>query len=251
MMKRVFLSAVVPAYNEVDNLKTGEFTQMLKWLKQQPFSKEVLIVDDGSTDETAKLIEKKLARFNFARLIRNRHHGKAYTVKRGVLEANGQLVLFTDFDQATPIKEVKKLIKVVQRGKDIAIGTREGEGSKREQEPLYRHLMGRAFNLLVRLLVLPEFADTQCGFKLFRRRAGQEVFKRLKHYDKQKPKYASVGAFDVEVLYLAKKLGFQIGEAPVSWRHFKTRRVSPLRDSIKMALELLMIRVRDALGKYD
>lgn len=250
-MNSVYLSVIVPAYNEEKNLKTDHLLDMLAWLNKQKFSKEVMVVDDGSTDQTAQLVERKIKTFHFARVIKNRHRGKAYTVKTGILQAQGELILFTDFDQSTPIKEVKKLINKVEDGFDVVIGSREGKGAKREAEPLLRHLMGRVFNLLVRLVVIGDFADTQCGFKLFKHNAAQEIFKRLKHYDQQKPRTASVGAFDVEVLYLAKKFGYQIAEMPVFWRHYETERVSALRDSIKMALELVKIRIRDIFGYYD
>ncbi|MBU1931233.1 glycosyltransferase [Patescibacteria group bacterium] len=250
-MKKVFLSVIIPAYNEEGNLSDNRFVQMLNWLKKQPFSQEVIIVDDGSTDQTAKLVAELIQPFKFARLIRNRHHGKPYTVKRGILESCGQLVLFSDFDQATPISEVKKLIKKARSGFDVVIGSREISGAKREKEPGYRHLMGLVFNFLVRLVVFDDFTDTQCGFKLFSQASSRAIFKRLYHYDKHKPKHALVGAFDVEVLYLAKKLGYKIAEVPVNWRHYKTKRINPLRDSISMTLEVLAIRFRDALGDYD
>jgi dolichyl-phosphate beta-glucosyltransferase len=250
-MNSVNLSVVVPAYNEEKNLRSGRLINMLKWLDEQKFSKEVILVDDGSTDNTADLVAKKLKKFTFARVIRNRHHGKAYTVKTGILKSEGDLVLFTDFDQSTPIQEVEKLMAKIRAGFDVVIGSREGKGAKREAEPILRHLMGRVFNFLVRLLVIGDFADTQCGFKLFKHNTAREIFKRLKHYDQQKPKTASVGAFDVEVLYLAKKFGYKIAEIPVYWRHYETERVSALRDSVKMGLELLKIRIRDIFGYYD
>lgn len=250
-MKRPKLSVVVPAYNEEYNFKTGKFVGMLKWLEKQPYTKEVIVVNDGSSDKTPEMIKKRISKFKFAKMITTPHRGKAFAVKTGMLESKGKLVIFTDFDQSTPISESKKLMQKIKQGYDIAIGSREAKGAKREKEPLYRHLMGRVFNALVRIVLLNEFADTQCGFKMFTRQAAQKIFSQLKHYDQQRPKHASVGAFDVEVLFLARKMGFKVVEVPIVWKHFKTQKVNPVRDSTKMALEVLQIRLRDMFGKYE
>jgi dolichyl-phosphate beta-glucosyltransferase len=245
------LSIVIPAYNEKDNIEKQVLNQVHLYLKKQPYQYQVIIVDDGSTDGSPELLGKFVANKKHWQLIRNPHQGKAQTVATGVSQAQGNLVLFTDFDQATPISEIEKLLPFIGRGYDVIIGSREVKGSKREKEPWYRHLMGRGFNLFVKLFTIKGIRDTQCGFKLFKTEVAQELFAALVVYGPRAETTAFTGAFDVELLYLAQKRGYRIAEVPIHWQHIPTTRVNPIKDSIRMFLDLVRIRLTDLLGKYS
>ena len=246
----MFLSIVIPAFNESDNLERGALEKVVRYLQKQPFEYEVIIVDDGSTDGSPATLEMYVNNHPHWQLIKNSHQGKAQTVAKGVAEAQGELVLFTDFDQATPLSEVEKLFPFVRKKYDIVIGSREVKGSQRLKEPWYRHLMGRVFNLFVSLLALRGIQDTQCGFKLFKARVAKDLFSRLVVYGPHPETGAFTGAFDVEALYLAQKSNYKIAEVPVRWKHVKTTRVNPIKDSIRMFFDLLRIRLTDIMGQY-
>lgn len=249
-MHEIHLSIVIPAYNEKENFETGVLDQVDKYLKNQPYEYEVILVDDGSTDQSIPLLDEFVKLKKNWRLIKNPHQGKAQTVATGIHEAKGNIVLFTDFDQATPISEIEKLLPFIGRGYDVVIGSREVKGSKREKEPLYRHLMGRGFNLFVGIFAIRGIRDTQCGFKLFKTDVAQELFSRLVVYRQRKEKFAFTGAFDVEILYMAQKHGYRIAEVPVRWKHIHSTRVNPVKDSIRMFLDLVRIRLANIIGKY-
>jgi dolichyl-phosphate beta-glucosyltransferase len=250
----LYLSIVIPAYNETVNFKKGVLDRVKNYLEKTTYSYEVLIVDDGSNDGSTKLLADFCKKTTHFRLISNPHLGKASALYAGVKQAMGELVLTTDFDQATPLKEIEKLLPFVDRGFDIVIGSREVKGAKREKEPFYRHLMGKVFNLVVKIFTLGGIADTQCGFKLYKTEVARKLFSLLTVYpvQKQKPiKHAFTGAVDVELLFLANKLRHRVAEVPIHWRHFSTTRVSPLRDSTKMFLDVLKIRWVDISGAYE
>lgn len=244
------LSVVIPAYNEEPNFKKGTMDQVPEFLKKQSYTYEILIVDDGSDDETANLAEKFAKRNENVRVIKNPHQGKAATVKTGVEEAEGELILFTDFDQATPIAEVDRLLPLFS-DYDIVIGSRQLPGAKREKEPFYRHLMGLVFNLVVQVIAVRGIWDTQAGFKCFKSEVAKELFGELKVYGKNKTvKGALVTAFDVELLFIAKKRGYKIKEVPIEWHHVATTRVNPIKDSIRMFRDVLKVRLNDIRGVY-
>jgi dolichyl-phosphate beta-glucosyltransferase len=246
----IFLSILIPAFNEEENFKKGQLKKVAKYLKDAPFSYEVVVVDDGSSDKTKDLLE------NFSKKRQNwyffskTHQGKAAAINFGVEKAKGNNVLFTDFDQATPISEVEKLLPFLKKDYDVVIGSREVKGAKRDKEPFYRHLMGKVFNFVVKLILFIGIHDTQCGFKLFKREVIKRLFARIK-VKHEETKRAYTGAFDVELLYLAQKKGYKIAEVPVAWRHFHTKRVDPLKDSVRMFFDVLKIRINDLLGKYE
>jgi len=250
MPDNIFLSVVIPAYNEEPNFKKGLIDEVPKYLNQRSFTSEVLIVDDGSDDNTAALTSKFVKKNKNFRLIRNPHQGKAETVKTGVLAAEGKLVLFTDFDQATPISEVEKLLSFFPEY-DIVIGSRQLPGAKREKEPFYRHLMGLVFNLIVQFIAIRGIWDTQAGFKCFKGSVAKELFKKLRVYGKgKKVQGALVTAFDVELLFIAKKYGYKIKEVPIAWHHVATSRVNPIKDSLRMLRDVIKIRLNDLRGIY-
>src|SRR3990167_5019478 len=170
-----YLSVIIPAYNEEPNFKKGILDEVPKYLEKQDYSYEVLIVDDGSDDQTAKLAGEFAKKFENIRLFKNPHQGKAETVKTGVHEAKGELILYTDFDQATPLSEVEKLLPFFPEY-DVVIGSRQLPGAKREKEPIYRHLMGLGFNLIVQVVAVRGIWDTQAGFKCFKGDVAKKLF---------------------------------------------------------------------------
>lgn len=240
-MDRPFVSLVVPAYNEQGRLPAA-LVKLREYLTRQSFSYEVLVVDDGSRDGTATLVEQAMADFPGLRLLREPHRGKGHTVRQGMLAAQGRYVMFCDADFSMPVEEVPRFPEALQGPFDIAIGSREVKGARRIGEPKHRHLMGRVFNLIVRVLAVPGLQDTQCGFKCFTREAAQKVF-RLQVID-------GFG-FDVEVLYVARKLGIGITEVPISWYYSPSSRVDPVRDTLRMLNDVLQVRSNDRRGLYD
>jgi len=247
----VFLSVVVPAYNEEQRL-LDTLDAILSFLAAQAFSAEVLVVDDGSTDGTITIAHRFAAAHPQLRVIHNDHRGKGYTVRTGMLLAQGQYVLFTDADLAVPMTEWEKFVPHLEAGANVVIGSREGLGANRIGEPWYRHMMGRVFNRVVQLIALGGIQDTQCGFKVFTREAAQRVFGGVQLYGANAAvvRGAAVTAFDVEVLFLARKFGYTIVEVPVIWRYGAETKVDPLRDSWRNFGDVLRVRWNERRGRY-
>ncbi len=246
-----YLSVVIPAYNEAARLPST-LEKVMDYLGRQPYTCEVLVVDDGSEDRTASIVEEAATRYPHLILIRNPHRGKGYAVRTGMLAARGRFILYSDADLSAPIEEVEKLLPYLQGKYDVAIGSREGVGARRYDEPFYRHLMGRVFNTIVRLIALPRFNDTQCGFKAFRKEAAHTLFRGLHLYGDNAAdvKGAMVTGFDVEVLYLALKWGYRVKEVPINWYYSKGKNVNPLKDSYRMLRDILRVRLNDLRGVY-
>lgn len=243
------LSVVIPAFNEKENLKKGVLREVNDYLSKQKYSYEVIIVDDGSTDGTVELAEKFVSVNKNFRLIRNKHGGKAIAVMTGLIESRGEISLFTDMDQATPISEVEKLLPYFNEGFDIIIGSRQG----RKGAPVIRKLMAFGFSVIRTLILGLPIKDTQCGFKAFDRKSIEVIFPTLKERWKKhlNKKGAAVNAaFDVETLFLARKKGFKIKEVPVSWHHVGTERVQVVKDSVDAVFDILKIRGNDLLNRY-
>lgn len=229
------LSVVIPAYNEQTRILLT-LARTVDFLRNHQAGSEVIVVDDGSTDQTAAMVGELCARAPEVRLIRlPRNQGKGAAVRRGVLEAAGDRVLFMDADLATPIEELLKLLFHARRGHEIVIGSRglAGQSEVRRRQPALREAMGRAFNLLVSALLLDGIRDTQCGFKLFSRGAARALFSR---------QTVDGFAFDVEVLLLARELGYRICEVPVVWYHAPQSKVSPLTDAGAMLRDVIRLR---------
>ncbi|MCW5978419.1 MAG: glycosyltransferase family 2 protein [Bryobacteraceae bacterium] len=238
------LSIVIPAFNEQQRLPST-LDSILQYLRQGEWTAiEALVVDDGSTDGTAAVVAEWRERRPEIRLLSNPgNRGKGYSVRQGMLNAKGDWVLFTDADLSAPIEELAKLMEAVRRqGADVAIGSRALDRSLiGVHQSVFREQAGRVFNLAVRLLTGLPFWDTQCGFKLFSSEAAKAVFKkaRLDRF-----------GFDVEALFLARKLGFCVVEAPVRWDHVEGTKVSMFRDSLDMFLDLLRVRWNQLRGYY-
>lgn len=259
-----YLTVVIPAYNEAHRL-AHTLEQVADYLQNRDYESELLVVDDGSSDETAAIAERFCNEHHLdagklrMKVIRNDHRGKAYTVRTGMLSARGKYVLFSDADLSTPISAVEQLLPWAERGGvkhgryEVVIGSREGLGAKRYDEPAYRHLMGRVFNLAVRMIAIRKIQDTQCGFKLFTRAAAQDVFQRMKLYGANASvvKGAMVTGFDVEALYIAQKCGYHIREVPVQWTHYEGSKVNPVRDSFRNFTDVLNVRLNDLRGRYN
>lgn len=244
------LSLVIPAFNEATRLKETLETA-LTFLDLHYPSSELLLVDDGSTDATVAIAESLAAWHPRLRVLTIPHAGKAAAVRAGMRAASGGYVVFSDADLATPLRYLDDFVAAADAGNDIVIGSREGLGARRVGEPWYRHKMGRAFNLLVQLLVLKGIEDTQCGFKLFRREAAAAVLARaLLYRDAKRVNGPRVTAFDVEFLVVARKLGYAVLSIPVEWTYGSGSKVNPIRDTLQNGRDILTVRLHLWLGRY-
>ncbi|MCS7254242.1 MAG: glycosyltransferase family 2 protein [Armatimonadota bacterium] len=239
------LSIVIPAYNEERRLPQT-ISCIVEYVRRKQLSCEIVVVDDGSSDATSDVAISVAGSLSFTplRVLRYQPNmGKGYAVNRGVLSSSGRFVLFTDADLSTPIEETEKLLQPLLNGYcDIAIASRALAGSELPvRQPLFRELMGRAFNVVVQALLLPGIRDTQCGFKCFTRQAAQDVFIRQRTFD---------FAFDVEILYIARKLGYRIVELPVRWMHSPETKVKVFKHGFQMLLSVFQIRWRGWWGVY-
>ena len=240
-MHPVFLSIVIPTFNE-EAIITDTLGKVAEFLATREYTWEVVVADDGSTDTTARLVGNFAQGNPDVRLLSLSHHGKGWAVREGMMEARGQYRFLCDADLSMPIEQVERFLPPQAQGLDLAIGSREASGARRFGEPAYRHLMGRFYNALVRILAVPGLLDTQCGFKCFRDEIVPLLFRR---------QTMEGFAFDVEVLFLARKEKLNVGEIGIDW-HFRQRsKVHPLRDSVAMTRDLLIIRWRNWRGRYD
>jgi dolichyl-phosphate beta-glucosyltransferase len=236
-------SIVIPAYNESARL-AATLEKVLAYVHSRGWNAEVIVVNDGSRDNTGELARQFAERDPMLRVVDNPgNRGKGYSVRNGMLHARGRIVLFSDADLSSPIEEAAKLIQALDAGVDIAIGSRWLRAETQTQrQPLHRQLFGRIFNLLLRVTLGLQFADTQCGFKAFKQRAVQAIFPLQK---------IERWGFDPEILFLARKFGFQVEELPVLWGHSGGTRINPILDGSRMFMEMLHIRWNDLMGKYD
>jgi glycosyltransferase involved in cell wall biosynthesis len=242
----IYLSIVIPAYNEAKAIQAGKLSRVADWLVGQSFSGELIVVDDGSQDATAELAQP-LAH----QVICIPHAGKAAAIVAGIQEAKGEIVLFTDMDQATPISEAPNLLAAINHGADLAIGSR---GLVRRGAPLGRYLLSWGQVALRGLLLGLKIADTQCGFKALKRMAALQILDHLRVYQPGRlgvihgPSVTS--GFDVEFLFVAQRLGYQIEEIPVLWNYQETRRVNLVKDARRGITDLLNILMADLKGQY-
>ena len=236
-----FLSIIIPAHNE-ENRLPGTLAQVFKFLNQQTFPFEVIVVENGSIDRTYQIAQDFAKQNKDLHVIQNGQPGKGLAIRRGVQAAAGDYLFFCDADLSMPIEEISKFLPPQLPHVDIAIASREAPGAVRYNEPYYRHLTGRVFNTLIRLLVLPGLQDTQCGFKCIRAEVARDIF----------PYQTLTGwAFDVELLYIARRLGYELVEIPIDWYFNDDSKISVFRDSLRMFLDLLLIRRNARRGLYD
>ncbi len=246
-MSRPYLTIVIPAYNEARRLPCS-LTKIAAFLRGQSFTTEILVVENGSTDETSAAVRK------FAQTVSNTDpftlellhsaHGKGAAVKTGMLVGKGDYLFICDADLSMPIEEIAKFLPPQQPpGRyDVAIASREISGAVRHNEPFYRHLMGRVFNFVVRKLIIPGIEDTQCGFKMFTREAADQIF----------PHQTIDGwGFDPEILYISYIRGLLLIEVPINWYYIAESRINPLSDTIKMLREVFRIRRNGLRGIYE
>lgn len=226
------LSIAVLAFNEAERLPET-LDRIIAFVKTQSFDAEVIVVDNASTDTTRDVVMEFSSRYPSIRYLYEAVRGKGAAVKTGMLAGQGEYLLICDADMAVPVEEVDKFLSPLLRDYDVAVGSREADGAKRHNEPRHRHLMGRIFNLIVRMLVLPGLHDTQCGFKCFRRDIARDLFSASR---------IDGWSFDVEVLYLARLKGYRIAEVPVNWYYGEKSKVSPVQDTWHMLKEVLEIR---------
>lgn len=243
----VFLTIVIPAYNEERRLPPT-LRKVAAFLRAQEYTSEVLVVENGSTDNTSRVtvafIEQEMQPDDPFRVhLLHSSPGKGAAVRQGMLHGEGEYLFICDADLAMPIEEIAKFLPpTLKRGSfDIAIASREAPGAVRIDEPAYRHIMGRVFNFLVRVLAVPGIQDTQCGFKMFTSEAVQATFP-LQHLDGW--------SFDVEVLYIARLHHLRLVEIPIRWYYQTDSRVRPIQDTINMVRELLRIRRNGSNGLY-
>ena len=236
------ISIIIPAYNEEARLGPT-LNRVLDFVRQQAWDAEVIVVDDGSRDRTAEIVTEYAQNNPILRLVQNHgNRGKGYSVRNGVLNARGSIVLFTDADLSSPIEEAPKLIAAIEAGADIAIGSRWMRSElQTKRQSVARQVLGRVFNLMLRVVLRLDFKDTQCGFKAFRRRAALAVFplQRIERW-----------GFDPEILFLADRAGFKTVEVPVRWGHDNGTRINPVADGSRMVADMLRIRWYSIAGKY-
>jgi len=235
-------SIVLPAFNESERI-AATIENIFTFAAKKSWQTEIIVVNDGSTDDTVEVVRRCAATRPGLRLLQNPgNRGKGYSVRHGMLQAQGEILLFSDADLSSPIAEAEKLFAAIAAGADIAIGSRwlKTELQLRRQ-PLYRQIYGRIFNLALRLILGLQFKDTQCGFKAFTRRAAHALFPLQK---------IERWGFDPELLYLAKRLHLRVEEVPVAWAHREGTRINPLRDGMRMFVEMLQIRWNGLRGDY-
>jgi glycosyltransferase involved in cell wall biosynthesis len=251
-MSKPFLSVIIPCYNEEKNLKRGVLDEVDDYLKKQKYQSEVIISDDESTDGSLQFVEEYIKTHPSFKLLKNKHAGKPFAIRSGIQKAQGEIILFTDMDQSTPIKEFDKLKPFFEKDFAVVIGSR---GQERKGFSFFRLLASNVFRLIRRMLLLRKIIDTQCGFKAFKNQVAKDLFSRLLIFkEAKKIKGWRVGAFDVELLFIAQKRGYKIAEVKVEWKdkdvaEGKQRKF--LKESKEMLKEILRVKINDLRGKYD
>jgi glycosyltransferase involved in cell wall biosynthesis len=228
-------------YNEEHRLP-GSLAQVQEFIQAQDYTTEVIVVENGSQDATFEIAQKFAKQFQQIRVLKNTERGKGLAVRRGMLEACGEFRFMCDVDLSMPIQEVNRFLPPVLDDYEVAIASREAPGAVRYAEPRYRHIVGRGFNTLIRLIALPGLDDTQCGFKCVRGAVATEIFKR---------QTLTGWSFDVEMLYIARRLGYRVVEVPIPWYFNPDSKIRVLKDSFRMGMDLLTIRWNALQGIYD
>ncbi len=238
--KPPLLSIIIPAHNEEHRLPTS-LEKIDNFLQRQPYEAEVIVVENGSKDRTVEITNEFAAEHPYVRLIEVDTRGKGLAVKAGMLAANGDYRFICDADLSMPIDEIVNFLPPILNGYDVMIGTREGEGARRIDEPEHRHIMGRILNMIIKLTAVRGFEDTQCGFKMFTRAAAEDLF--------AVQRMTGIG-FDIELLYIAQKRGYKIHEVPITWYFDPDSRMRLLQDSLHILREIWDIRRNWQKGLY-
>jgi len=240
-LEQPLLSLIIPAYNEEQRLP-GTLERTLTFLEVQPYTFEVILVENGSQDRTLEIAQEYARRYAKLRVLSTQVRGKGWAVRQGMLAARGEYRFMADADLSMPIGEINRFLPPLDNNFDITIASREASGAMRYGEPAYRHFVGRVYNLMIRLLALPGLNDTQCGFKCFRGDVAEDVFRRQ----------TLIGwSFDVEILFIARQHGYLIKELAIPWHFNPDSKVRVLRDSLQMGLDLIKIRLNALRGVYD
>ena len=243
-MEQPFLSLIIPAYNEALRLPET-LEEVITFLKAQPYASEVIVVENGSQDRTLQVAEEFVNRPENGkipvRVLQVDQRGKGLAIKHGMLHSCGEYRFMCDADLSMPVDQINRFLPPMLEDFDIAIASREAPGAVRYNEPVYRHFVGRVFNTLIRILALPGLHDTQCGFKCFRAEVAEDLFRCQTLYG---------WSFDVEVLFIAREHGYRIVEIPVPWYFNPASHVKVLKDSLKMAMDLIKIRINGLRGLY-
>lgn len=239
--RQPLLSLIIPAYNEGERLPKT-LPSVFAFLEAQSYPFEIIIINNNSSDNTREVALDFAATRPYLKVIDELTQGKGAAVRSGFLAATGEYLFMADADFSMPVEEIAKFLPPQLSQYDIAIGSREAPGAVRYNEPQYRHFMGRVFNFYVKVLAIPGYEDTQCGFKCFRREVAWSIL----------PFQTIPGwAFDVELLFIALRHGYKIVEVPVHWYYGENSRVSPIRDTINMIREVLRIRYNGFTGRYN
>ncbi|MFC1727716.1 glycosyltransferase [Patescibacteria group bacterium] len=254
MKKKMYLSVVIPCYNEKKNLDRGVLDEVENYLKKQEYTSEVIVSDDGSTDGSLEFVKKFVRGHPRFKQLLNQHGGKPLAVWAGVKKARGEIVLFSDMDQSTPLGQVAKLLPYFEKNYEVVIGSR---GQSRKGFSVLRQSGAIVFRLIRQLLLVKKIIDTQCGFKAFKTKVAMNLFSRLTIFEElKKAKGWTVGAFDVELLFIAQKMGYQIAEVPVKWQDEdqSVTKGDPgkkyLKESKEMFLEIFRVKLNDLKGRY-
>jgi dolichyl-phosphate beta-glucosyltransferase len=236
----IFLSLIIPAHNEETRLP-DTLRQVLEFAERQTYALEVVVVENGSTDRTFQIAQDFAAQHPQIRILQNSQKGKGRAVRQGMLAAQGEFRFMCDVDFSMPVEEINRFLPPTQEGYDIAIASREAPGAVRHGEPYFRHFIGRIYNGLIRCLALPGLQDTQCGFKCFRGVVAEELFRR---------QTLTGWSFDVEILFIARQLGYKVIELPIHWYYNPHSKIKVVSDSFKMGVDLLTIRLNALRGVY-
>lgn len=251
MTEELTISLIIPCYNEVANIQKGVLDKIGNYTEKDNRFKEVIIVDDGSTDDSVKFIKGKyLSRFPKFSLVQNKHLGKAFAIIKGIEKSTAEYVMFCDIDLATPIEEAEKLIAQAKKNYDVVIGSRTND---RAGAPFTRKVMAYGMIFIRHYIIgLKGIKDTQCGFKMFKRKAAEHIISHLEVFKKRnETEGSSVSAgFDLEFLFLASKLGYSIKEVTVTWRHVETKNVTFIKSSLEGLKDIFSIKWYDILKKY-